>query len=224
MRNFTRLYPIAIAQLLLLCSCALLPPSFNRPGDVSQNAKGSSEQPRRDPGSKPAAAPEFDDHHEIIPAQSIEKGGLLVSYSMRAAHDKRGYLIRVSLVFRNLQDKNTTVRPKISLLDASGKNILVYSKTRFIKISSRLAGKDSESATNSLFRNSGNRKISEKWLVKWANLYWLKHSYKIPPEGIAIGELVYHSPQLNLPIRLVVNSNQQEFVFTTRGPLTADGK
>lgn len=222
MRNFTRLYPIAIAQILLLCSCSLLPPSFNPSSDVSH--KGSSEQAHGDPGSKPAADPEFNDHHEIIPAQSIEKGGLLVSYSMRAAHDKQGYLIRLSLIFRNLQDKKTIVRPKISLLDASGKKILVYSKTRFIRISSRLAGKDSATATNSLFRNDGNRKISEKWLVKWADMYWLKHSYRIPSQGIAIGELVYHSPQLNLPIKLTVDSNRQQFVFTTRGPLTATGK
>ncbi len=222
MRNFTLFYPIAIAQILLLCSCSLLPPSFNPSGDAPQ--KGSSEQAHRDSGSKPAADPEFNDHHEIIPAQSIEKGGLLVSYSMRAAHDKQGYLIRLSLIFRNLQDKKTIVRPKISLLDASGKKILVYSKTRFIRISSRLAGKDSESAANSLFRNDGKRKISEKWLVKWADLYWLKRSYRIPSQGIAIGELVYHSPQLNLPIRLAVNSNQQEFVFTTRGTLAAAGK
>lgn len=222
MRNFTRLYPIAIAQILLLCSCSLLPASFNPPGDVPQ--KGSSEQAHRDSGSKPAADPEFNDHHEIIPAQSIEKGGLLVSYSMRAARDKQGYLIRLSLIFRNLQGKKTIIRPKISLLDASGKKILVYTKTRFIRISSRLAGKDSESATNSLFRNDGKRKISAAWLVKWADLYWLKHSYRIPSQGIAIGELVYHSPQLNLPIRLAVNSNHQEFVFTTRGTLAAAGK
>lgn len=221
MRNFIRLYPIAIAQILLLCSCAITSPS-NRSSSLSQN--DNSGQVSSDSGNKPAADKEFNAHQEIKPIQSIEKDGLLISYSMLAMPNKKGTLIRLSLVFRNLQDRSRIVRPKILLLDASGKMIRAYTKKGFIKISPGLAGQASDNVTNPLIKNDSNGKISAKSRIKWANTYWLRRSYKIPAQGIAIGELVYHCTQLNLPMKLTVNSNKQEFVFTTQDSLPVEDK
>jgi len=211
MRNFIRLYLIAIAQILLLCSCAIMSPS-DRSSGLPQN--GNPGQVSSDSSNKPAADKEFNDRHEITPAQSIEKDGLLVSYSLLAIPNKEGILIRLSLVFRNLQDRSMIVRPKVLLLDASGKKISAYTRTGFIKFSSRLAGKVSADVTRSLIKNDSNGKNFAGSRAKWANTYWLKHSYKIPSQGIAIGELVYHCTNLIFPMKLTVNSNKQEFVFT----------
>ena len=212
MRNSIRLYLIAIAQILLLCSCGITSPS-GRSDSLSPN--GEPEQVRSDTTNKPGADREFNEHHEITPTQSIEKEGLLISYSLLAIPEKTGYLVRLSLVFRNLQDRSRIVRPKISLLDASGKKISAYTKAGFIKFSSRLPGKTADKVTKSLIKNDSNGKSFAKSRIEWANTYWLKQTYKMPAQGIAIGELVYHCTQLNLPMKLTVNSNKQEFVFTT---------
>lgn len=213
MRNSIRLYLIAIAQILLLCSCGITSPS-GRSGSLSQN--GNPEQVRSDSTNKLGADKEFNEHHEITPTQSIEKEGLLISYSLLAIPDKESFLIRISLVFRNLQDRSRIVRPKISLLDASGKKISAYTKAGFIKLSSRLPGKVAEKVTKSLVKNDSHGKSFARSRIEWANTYWLKQTYKLPPQGIAIGELVFHCSQLNLPMKLTVNSNKQEFVFTTQ--------
>jgi hypothetical protein len=221
MRNFIRLSLIAIAQILLMCSCAITSP-FDRPGNLSQDA--NPVQASGDSGNKPAADKEFSVHQEIKPTQSIEKDGLLISYSILAMPDNKDTLIRVSLVFRNLQDRSRIVRPKVSLLDASGKKISPYTKKQFIRISSRLAGKTSDIVTQSIDKNDGNGKVSEKSRIEWANTYWLKQSYKIPAQGIAIGELVYRDTHLDLPMKLTVNASKQEFVFTTKDSLPVADK
>lgn len=214
MRNSIRLYLIAIAQILLLCSCGITSPS-GRSGSLS-SSNGDPEQVRSDSTNKPGADKEFNEHHEITPTQSIEKEGLLISYSLLAIPDKESFLIRISLVFRNQQDRSRIVRPKISLLDASGKKISAYTKAGFIRFSSRLPGKVADKVTKSLVKNDSNGKSFAKSRIEWANTYWLKQTYKLPPQGIAIGELVFHCTQLNLPMKLTVNSNKQEFVFTTQ--------
>ena len=216
MRNLIRFYPIAIAQILLLCACSMTPPS-DRSDSLSQQE--DSGQASSDSGDKPTADKGFNVRHDITPTQSIEKDGLLISYSLVAVPDKEGLLIRLSLVFRNMQGQSMTVRPKVSLQDVEGKVISAYSKTGFIRFSSRLAKKASDDVTISLIKDDSSGKIFAKSRTKWADTFWLKNSYKIPSQGIAIGELVYHSTHLDLPLKLTVNSNDQEFVFTTKGSL-----
>ncbi|HSM97429.1 MAG TPA: hypothetical protein VLS47_00305, partial [Gallionella sp.] len=203
-----------IAQIILLCSCGITSPA-GRSGSLPPS--GEPEQVRSDSTSKRGADKEFNEHHEITPTQSIEKEGLLISYSLLAIPDKESFLIRISLVFRNLQDRSRIVRPQISLQDASGKKISAYTKAGFIRFSSRLPGKVADKVTKSLIKKDSNGKGFAKSRIEWANTYWLKQTYKLPPQGIAIGELVYHCSQLNLPMKLTVSSNKQEFVFTTEG-------
>ena len=221
MRNIIRLHLIAIAQILLLCSCAITSPS-DRSSSLPQNA--NPEQVTSDSSNKPAADEEFNVNQEITPAQSIEKNGLLISYSMLSIPNKNGFLLRLSLVFRNLLDRSMIVRPKVLLLDASGKKIRAYTKKEFIRISSRLAEETSDIVNKSIIKNDSNGKDAAKSRIEWANAYWLKQSYKIPAQGIAIGELVYHCTHLDLPMKLTVNANKQEFVFTTQDALPADDK
>jgi hypothetical protein len=104
-------------------------------------------------------------------------------------------------------------------MDASEKTISAYTKNGFIKISSKLAGKTSEIVAKSIIGSDNNGKISAESRIEWANTFWLKSSYRIPSQDIAIGELVYHGTHLDLPIKLTVNSNKQEFVYTTQDSL-----
>ena len=224
MRNFIRLYLIAIAQILLLCSCNMTTPP-DRSGSLSKNKNpglaisDSRKKPATNPAINTATNTVIIEHHEITSTQSMEKDGLLVSYNLQAIPSKDGFLIRLSLVFRNLQDRSRVVKPKVSLMDASGKMISAYTKKGFIKSSSRLAGKASENVSKSNIKNDRDEKRFAKSRAELANTNWLKPSYKMPSKGIAIGELIYHSTHLNLPMKLTVNSNKQEFVFTTRDKL-----
>jgi hypothetical protein len=174
--------------------------------------------------NKKAADKEFNVHHGIIPTESLEMDGLLIRYSMLAIPHKTGFLLRLSLVFRNLQDHNMIIRPKILLLDASGKKIKAYSKNEFLKMSSRLSEQASEIVTKSIIESGSNERISAKSRIEWANTYWLKSRYKISSQGIAIGELVFHGAHLNLPIKLTVKSNRRKFIFTTHDSLQILGK
>lgn len=221
MRNFIRLNLIVFAQILLLCSCSIMQPS-ERSGSLPQD--GSTEPASSDSGHKPATDKEFNEHHEITSTQSIEKDGLLISYNLRVIPGREGILIRLSLVFRNRQDQIRVVRPKVWLVEDSGKTISAFTQKGFIGYSSRLAGKTSAAAANSINKHDMNGKKSAKSRIQWAKTNWLKNSYKLPPQGIAIGELVFHCTQLNLPIKLTVNSNQHEFVFAIRNLPPIDDK
>jgi hypothetical protein len=56
-------------------------------------------------------------------------------------------------------------------------------------------------------RNTVNERIN------WANSYWLKDKFTIPPNGIEIGELIYHSNSLNYPMKLTINPAGEDYVF-----------
>jgi hypothetical protein len=159
MRNIIRLHLIAIVQILLLCSCAITSPS-DRFSSLPQNA--NPEQVTSDSSNKPAADEEFNVNQEITPVQNIEKSGLLISYSMLSIPDKDGFLLRLSLVFRNLLGRSMIVRPRVLLLDASGKKIRAYTKKEFIRISSRLAEETSDIVNKSIIKNDSNGKDAAK--------------------------------------------------------------
>lgn len=228
MRNSIRLYLIAIVQISLLCSCAITPPflsqspsSADRSGSITKKIAKPG-QASGNTGHKATADQESGESFEIKPIESIEKDGLLISYSLLAIPDKKGFLLRLSLVFRNLQDRTMIVRPKVLLVDASKQKVSAYTKNGFIKISSRLEGKISDVVNKTIF--GSDSKMSANSRIEWADTYWLKTRYKIPAKGIAIGELVYHVTNLKLPVQLTVHTYKREFIFTTPAILPGIGK
>jgi len=226
MRNSIRLYLIAIVQISLLCSCVITPPSPS-PTDRSGSIPKKIAEPGQvsgDTSHKVTADQEFDESFGINPIESIEKDGLLISYGLLAIPSKKGFQLRLSLVFRNLQDRAMIVRPKVLLLDASNKKVSAYTKVGFIKISSRLEGKTSDVVNKTLPGSGSKAKLSANSRIKWADAYWLKTRYKIPAKGIAIGELVYYGTHLKLPVQLTVHTYKREFIFTAHAPLPVVGK
>jgi hypothetical protein len=129
----------------------------------------------------------FAPNQEIATKSSIEKNHLAVSYNLQVIPGKQEQLIRISLIFRNHQKAYRHIWPHITLHDARGQAIKHYSMQQFVKMSAR---------------------------SQWANMYWLKRSYRIPPDGIAIGELVYHCQQINFPMKLEVRIGKESFSFT----------
>jgi hypothetical protein len=224
MLNSIRLYLVAIVQISLLCSCVITPPS---PSDRSGSIPNNIVKPGQESGDtthKVTSDQGFAQSFAIKPVESIEKDGLLISYSLLAIPNKNGFLLRLSLVFRNLQDRTMIVRPKVLLLDASNKKVSAYTKDGFIKISSRLKGKTSDLVNKTVLGIDSKEKMSVNSRIEWADTYWLKTRYKIPSKGIAIGELVYHGTQLKLPVQLTVHTNKQEFIFAIHAPLPEAGK
>lgn len=129
----------------------------------------------------------FAPNQEITTKSSIEKNHLAVSYNLQVIPGKQEQLIRLSLIFRNHQKAYRHIWPHVTLHDAQGQAIKHYSMQQFIKMSAR---------------------------TQWADMYWLKRSYRIPPDGIAIGELVYHCKQINFPMKLEVKIGKESFSFT----------
>lgn len=223
MSHFLR-FTLAIAPVLLLCSCALPAKhaGSSAPNSTAQTNSNLSAPPA--PGkvfqatddAYPGVDSIFDEQQEITPAQSIEKGGMLLSYSILTVPSQVGDLQRLVLIFRNMQGQHQTIKPDVSLADAQGKRIRHYSKHGFIKASSYLAVKNSDSTGKSTVKID---KKSAKERADWVNTYWLKSSYKIPAHGIALGELVYYCDHCRLPLKLVVKLGKQEFIFTTKDSL-----
>lgn len=162
-------------------------------------------------------------HQLIIPSFTVEKNKFLVSYNVKAVQRQVGYLIKLSLIFRNMQNQSVKVRPKVKLLNSVGKPIIVYSKNSFIKYSNHLTGKASINLTNMLLNTHASRHSLEKERMNWAKSYWLKRRFAMPSKGIELGELVYHSPSIKLPMTLIVKSAGQEFKFTINTPIAVEG-
>jgi hypothetical protein len=214
MRYSAKRLPFAIAQVLLLCSCSIitLPPEGSR---HSQNTVKSA-RPGGDHGKAVTTEQVLDGSYEIKPIGSLEKEGLLISYSMLVVPDRQGYLLRLSLVFRNKQNRTMTVRPKVSLTDASRKQISVYTRKGFDGLAIHPAGKAQDIVSKTILGRSSNEYSPEKSRTEWMNAFWLKSRYRIPAHGIAIGVLVFHGAHLlNEPVSLTVHSYKRKFSFAT---------
>lgn len=215
-------YLLSAASILLLCSCSAMlgakpgdkPPS-NQPAPLNSSlnkAPAPDKVFQAADGSYPAVESIFDEQQEIMPAQSIEKGGVLVSYSLQTVPSKVGDLQRLALIFRNKQGHAITIEPEVFLTNAKGRKIKHYSKRGFLKASSYLAVKSTSSDGKALVKIDKSS-INER--KDWINTYWLKSSYRIPAQGIAIGELVYYCDHCRLPLKLLVRLGKQEYAFTT---------
>lgn len=224
MRNSIRLYLLAIVQISLLCSCVITPPAAtDHVGDVP-NKIANSAQTDGDTGHKATGHREFDNSLEIKPIAGIEKNGLLLKYSLLVIPHHEGFLLRLSLVFRNLQNRTMIFRPRVLLLDASKKQISAYSKDGFIRISPPAAGETSDVVSTTILGTDNREYISAKSRIEWTDTFWLKRRYKIPPRGIAIGVLVYHGTHLKLPVKLTVYTYKRKFIFASEAKPPLAGK
>lgn len=176
---------ISVALTLLLCACVTNPPVPVSAVSVPPPA----------PAESAVKAPEsYKSQRIITPVEIIEKDKLRVSYSLKVAPGVSGYLVQVSMVFRNKKEQSIRISPKITLSDGKDATLKSYSKKSFIRLA------------------AGKPEAAEK--IKWANSYWLKESFSIPANGIEIAELAFHSTSLNYPMKLKVSAAHQDFVFT----------
>ncbi|MFA6203391.1 MAG: hypothetical protein WC710_09440 [Gallionella sp.] len=211
-RNTIQYTIYLVTMTMLLSACATKPASLPQ---TQQVAHTTPEQPSEASAQQSAAQSAFQKQRMMTPQDSIEKNKLFVSYSMKFITEKTGHLIQVSMVFRNMKDKAVRIQPKIRLTDHKGRVIQPYTKNGFLKLTARM---NASAGTTS--RNTVNERIS------WANSYWLKNKFTIPPNGIEIGELMYHSNSLNFPLKLTINSAGENYVFEisdtfTSGPTEA---
>lgn len=205
-------FAIIGAQLLFLCACNMTSPSNH----ASQSGPGKQTAPST---NSSLASPEgdhiFSEQQLIVPSQGIDKDGLLISYSMKVLPDETGYLLQLTLVFRNMNAKNITVKPKVALLDDKGANIAVYTKKSFDKVAARVIAKA---------RHKGASANAVKEQLEWDKAFWLKSNFKIPDGGIQIGGLVFHSTNLNVPMTLIVSSQGKVFQFIIKDPVPSTAK
>lgn len=180
----------SLALTLLLCSCAVKPPVPDSPAKTSPPVAAESS------GNAPESTI-FKSQRVITPSEIIEKDKLRISYSLKVAPDETGYLVQVSMVFRNKKEQSLILRPKITLSDGADAKLKAYSKKSFLRLASS---------------KSGDPAAAEK--IKWANTYWMKDHFTIPGNGIEIGELAFHCTRLSYPMKLKVSSAHQDFVFT----------
>jgi len=176
----------ALMPVLLLGACSLMPKDF-----VSGTGGGSTQATNGDT----TVAKIIPARQEITPASSIVKHDLSVSYSLKTIHGKHEKLLRLTLIFKNQADRSRHIWPHIILKDANGKRVYSYSLKTLRRITSR----------------SGSVKEDSD---QWADMYWIKSNYRIPPHGIAIGELVYHAKELHFPMKLSIRIYKDYYRFT----------
>lgn len=209
---------IITASILLLSACATKPHPASSPDDQAHQdafqVAGSAAKSRAEDSV-------FKDQQVIKPNPGIEKGSLHVSYSMKAVRSEDGYLVQLSLVFRNLKDRNVGVVPHVVLLNDQERRIDAYTKGAFLKFASR--AKSGADATSSLISTGSGAQAAQERMA-WANSYWLKNKFTISPNGIEIGGLVYRSADLKLPMKLVVNAGNQQYVFPITDPIPVVGE
>ncbi|MCX7192141.1 MAG: hypothetical protein NTY60_00670 [Proteobacteria bacterium] len=199
----------AIAAVLILSACTTRPPvnAQVQPGqgiNIRQTGDNSA--------SKTIESTAFKNQQVMAPIENIEKNKLQVSYSMKVIPAEAGYLVQISMIFRNMKDQSANIKPKITLSDSRGSHIQAYTKQGFLKLASK--GNTASKSKNPANKTADDSQSSGDEKIKWAHSYWLKSNFTIPPLGIEIGELIYHSNSLNFPMKLTVNSAGQDFIFT----------
>lgn len=196
---------IVVAQMMLLCACNMLAPA-------SSSSHGSSEKPAANP--KPAVAasavgnePTLNEHNVIEPSPAVAKAGLEVSFSVKPMSFGKEELMQLSLVFRNTTNKPLQLAPKVSLSDAQGAAVPVYSKSAFNQVAAKMIANSKKSPNSS----------SIKEQLEWDKAFWLGKSFTIPAGGILIGGLVFHTATPLYPMKLAVESEGQVYPFTLKG-------
>lgn len=180
-----RPFRLTISTLPVLLLCACTGmPPTGQAANAPNAAKAQTARSAQLPADD---AKTFTLHEEITPASSLEKNKLSVSYTLRPIAGDNEQLLRLTLIFRSSQDAYRHIHPHVTLVDAKGNAVRHYSMKQFVRMPSRST---------------------------WADMYWLKPGYRIPPRGIVIGELVYHCKQANFPMKLAVRIDKDSFDFT----------
>jgi len=208
MKNFSTaaLQLIAALAVFLLCSCSTKRPALPAGTALAHTEKAADGQS----ANKSTENNVFKSQQVITPNQSIDKAGLSVSYSVKTVHNTDGYLIQLTLIFRNLQARSTVIKPKVSLQNEKGQRVSGYTKKQFLKLAGQMA-KQPAKGSHPVVHDKNNRSAKEK--IDWADSYWLKNRHTITPGGIEIAGLVYHSADLSLPMTLTINSLGDKFTF-----------
>lgn len=175
---------ISTLPVLLLCACAGTLPSSGVANAPKSAAQAQAARTSKTPSDD---AKTFALSEEITPASSLEKNQLSVSYTLRPIPGGNEQLLRLTLIFRSSRDTYRHIHPHVTLVDAKGNAIRHYSMKEFVSMPSR---------------------------SKWADMYWLKPSFRIPPNGLVIGDLVYHCKQANFPMKLSLRIDKDSFDFT----------
>jgi hypothetical protein len=204
-------------QLLLLTSCAwlndMLPPLEEELPKSAVSMPEKATAPSAESVAVPAAAKVPALSFKLDPSQNVTIDQLKVSYSMIAVPDDDGYFLRLSLVFTNLGDQALTLSPNVILKDATGTALSAYTKRAFLRLTARRKEGANLDAIDSLISDGSDGRTSTRDRSEWAESYWLKNHLRIPPQGIALGGLVFHADKLILPVKLSVEIGGQDFEF-----------
>jgi hypothetical protein len=214
------LLPVRLTDLfvvfltLLLCACASNHPELSilSPAKTpSESASAQANDSKND--SKPVEEKVFTNTQVIVPGQDIVKNGLAISYSMKTLHEGSGYLVQLTLIFRNLQNHQLIVRPKVYLTNAKGAPVGKFAKKEFLQLAHQMMKRSSQGASSPV-NTQAQRAAQDK--IEWANAYWLKPQHSISSGGIEIAGLVYHCNDLSLPMTLTIHAGREKFVFNIK--------
>lgn len=203
MKNAFTLFVVTLA-MLSMAGCASKTGISTNPVAVGKNSDGSLTA--RNANQAQVVDPVFVHQQLIQPKQEIVKDMLQVSYTMKAVRSQHGYLLKLSLIFRNLKNHSVNVSPAAELDREKGLHVKPYSRKALL---SYLARRKSEAS------------VEEKEL---ANSNWLKSGFRIPANGIEIGELVFAVTDLKLPMNLVVMQGKHRYEFDMTEPLVVNEK
>ena len=197
--------------LFLLCACTTNQPATSISNQAKTQTEGVS-TPNIDSkeNSKLVEEKVFTNKQVIVPSQEVVKNGLAVSYSMKTMHEGNGYLMQLTLIFRNLQNHRVTVKPRVYLTNNKGVQVKKYTKNEFLHLAKQMMKHLPQSGDPLA---SGEVQLVAQDKIKWANEYWLTQQHSISPEGIEIAGLVYHCNELGLPMTLSINASGDKFIF-----------
>jgi hypothetical protein len=220
-RLSTLRYAIIATQLLCLSACTMLPSD-------SHDAAPAKNLPA--PKSYPVAASAVSDsstsdhtlneHRVIVPSEEIVKDGLQLSYSIKSLANEADNLLQLSLVFRNMNSKVMVLAPKVALSDAKGVAIPLYNKKAFDKVAASMLAKSKKKGVST----DKNAVAAMQEQLDWDKAFWMSSRFKIPAGGIQIGGLVFHSPNLEYPLKLSVDVRGDVFQFTIKDTAIAVDK
>lgn len=201
---FARALAIAFSAILtsLLSACASKPP-VGMPAQPAQSPMAESQKVNAAPTESLA----FKKQQVITLHESIEKNELLVSYSLETAARSQGYFIKISMAFKSNKNQSMNIKPQITLRDSKGLKIAAYNKKSFLALEKQGKPNGKSIDTSSEKHSAASEKI------EWANSFWLRDKFQLPPQGIEVGELIYHCASLNFPMKLTVKSAGQDYIF-----------
>jgi|GEM_PF-2141355 len=220
-RLSTLKYAIIATQLLCLSACTTLPagsheaaPAKNLPTPKNSPAAASAV------GDSSTSEHALKESRVIVPSEEVVKDGLQLSYSIKSLVNGTDNLLQLSLVFRNMNSKVIVLAPKVTLSDAKGAAIPLYSKKAFDKVAASMLAKSKQKGSSA----DKNAVAAMQEQLDWDKAFWMGSHFKIPAGGIQIGGLVFHSAALEYPLKLSVAARGEVFQFTVKDSAIAGDK